>query len=173
MSTTNFNRQDLIDKIETSYRNFKNALSQFSEKELNSIPFEGSWTAGQVTEHLSKSNAGILNQLLNGKAETTNRDADKQVELIQGIFRGSEKMKTAPVLEPKNPPHSLQELLKILEEQKEQQLETVKNKDLKSLIPELEFPPSPEGLTRLEWMHLMIEHTNRHKKQIETIHQKQ
>ena len=78
-------------------------------------------------------------------------------------------MKTAPVLEPSQPPHKLDDLLNSLRQQKDQQLETINQRDLKELSIELQFPPAPNGLTRYEWLIFMIEHTQRHYKQIENI----
>ena len=79
-------------------------------------------------------------------------------------------MKTAPALEPNLPPHDLQDLLKSLNQQKAQQIETIKEKELKELSSKLQFPPAPNGLTRYEWLIFMIEHTRRHGKQIENIY---
>lgn len=172
MDTKPWTQQELINEIETTHRNFNKTLSNFSEKELNTVPFEGSWTAGQVAEHITKSNGGILQQLSNGKTESTNRPYDEQVSVIQNIFRSKDKMKSALPLEPEQPPHNVEDLLKTLKQQKESQIEVIKNYDLKALISELEFPPSPDGLTRYEWLHLMIEHAQRHSKQLENIQKK-
>lgn len=84
-------------------------------------------------------------------------------------------MKSAAELEPTQPTqpsHNLDILLNTLKEQKEQQIKSINEKDLKALISVLDFPPSPDRLTRYEWLHLMIEHANRHRKQIEDIYRK-
>lgn len=172
MGTNNTNQEELISEIENTHNEFSNALSQFTEQKLNEIPFKGSWTAGQVAEHIIKSNKGIITQLLNGKTKSTNRAIDEQVKIIQEIFRGEEKMKSAKALEPTEKSHNLDTLLSTLKKQKEQQIQIVKEKNLKDLILELEFPPSPDGLTRIEWVHLMIEHAKRHKNQIDNINSK-
>jgi len=172
MKTKTLNKNKLVNEFENIHSNFNKAISQFTEEELNMIPFEGSWTAGQVAEHIIKSNKGILNQLLNGREESSDRPFDEHVALVQEIFRSKEKMKTASRLEPNKPPHDQDSLLNILKNQKEKQFETIKGKDLNSLIPDLPFPPTPEGLTRYEWLHLMLEHADRHRKQIENIYKK-
>ena len=79
-------------------------------------------------------------------------------------------MKTAPALEPSQPPHDLEDLMKSLNQQQIQQLETIKEKELKELSSELQFPPAPNGLTRYEWIIFIIEHTRRHSKQIKKIY---
>lgn len=170
MTTNPLSQEELIIEIENVNREFIQTLYQFTEKELNKIQQEESWTAGQVTEHIIKSNGGILTQLLNGDANPTTRPFAEQVDLIKKIFRSKDKIKTAPALEPGKRPHTLEDLMKSLNQQKVQQLETIKVKELKELSSELQFPPAPNGLTRYEWIIFMIEHTRRHCKQIENIY---
>lgn len=170
MNINSMSQEELIVEIENVNRELIQRLSKFSLDKLNKTKTEESWTAGQVTEHIIKSNEGILNQLLNGVATTTNRPFDEQVDLIKNIFRSKDKMKTATVLEPHQPPHDLEDLMNSLNQQKAQQIETIKEKELKELSSKLQFPPAPNGLTRYEWLIFMIEHTRRHGKQIENIY---
>lgn len=170
MNIISMSQEELIAEIENVNGEFIQRLSKFSLELLNETRTEESWTAGQVTEHIIKSNGGILNQLLNGIGTTTNRSYDDEVDLIKNIFRSENKMKTAPVLEPHHPPHDLEELIISLNQQKAQQLKTIKEKELAELSSELQFPPAPNGLTRYEWLIFMIEHTRRHSKQIENIY---
>ena len=170
MNINSMSQEELIGEIENVNREFIQQLSKFSTEKLNKTKKEESWTAGQVTEHIIKSNGGILNQLLNGDATLTTRPFDEQVDLIKNIFRSEDKMKTAPVLEPNQPPHNLEDLMNSLNHQKAQQIETIKEKELKELSSKLQFPPAPNGLTRYEWLIFMIEHTRRHGKQIENIY---
>ncbi len=163
-------QQELVDEIENTHREIFHQLSRFSEQEINSVKNEESWTAGQVTEHIIKSNGGIINKLLHDNVTPITRPFDEQVDLIKKIFRSEDKMKTALVLEPGKPPHKLNDLLKSLLQQKEQQLQIINENDLKELSIELQFPPAPNGLTRYEWLIFMIEHTQRHCKQIESIY---
>lgn len=172
MIENRLNQKELINEIEKVHNNFINTLSKFTEKELNTIPFEGSWTAAQVAEHATKSNQGILAQLLNGKSKSINRSYNEQVEIVKQVFLSKEKMKSAAQLEPSLTLHNKASLVTILKKQKEQQIECVNEKDLKALISELDFPSSPNGLTRYEWLFVMIEHAKRHIKQIENIYKK-
>ena len=41
-----------IQEFEETTFDLGKVLSSFSQEEFNKIPFEGSWTAGQVAEHL-------------------------------------------------------------------------------------------------------------------------
>lgn len=162
--------QDLIGDIISVHKAFANQVSQFSEQALNNSQNAERWTAGQVTEHIIKSNGGILAQLLKGDAQPVTRPFNEHVELIKNIFRSEDLMKTASNLEPGNPPHNLEDLLKSLEKQKEQQLETIQQTNLNEISSELQFPPTPNGLTRYEWLVFMLEHAHRHLKQIKVIY---
>ena len=44
--------ENLALEIEQSVDNFIDTLSKFNDEQVNTIPFAGSWTAGQVADHL-------------------------------------------------------------------------------------------------------------------------
>ena len=163
-------KPDLINALKMVHSNFNHTLSQFSDIALNTVPFQGSWTAGQVATHIIKSNSGILTQIFQGKSRKTDRAFDKELSVVQAVFRGPDKVKSAPELEPDQPPHQLKDLLDMLKAQKEQQITAIDTVEWVEVCEDLDFPPSPNGLTKYEWIHLMMEHTNRHYKQLENIY---
>src|SRR5690606_14132128 len=59
-------------------------LSSLSQEQLNQVPFEGSWTAGQVGDHLRRS-YGIA-ELLSGKTTETERPANEKIKGIKELF---------------------------------------------------------------------------------------
>src|SRR6478752_1253013 len=60
-------------------------LDQLNEKQLNTVPFEGSWTAGQVMEHITKSNTGIA-KALNIEGMRVDRNADAREPELREFF---------------------------------------------------------------------------------------
>ena len=84
-TTDAINTRQLLDSFEETTSRLIDSLSLFSEKEINLIPFEGSWTAAQVGEHLLKSGKGIIN-VLTGKTEATGRNPLEKVAMIESIF---------------------------------------------------------------------------------------
>lgn len=60
-------------------------VGQLTETQLNSIPFEGSWTAGQVMEHVTKSNTGIA-KALNIEGIVIDRNADAREPELRELF---------------------------------------------------------------------------------------
>jgi hypothetical protein len=156
----------VINEIENTFSRLTAALSKFSKDQLNRIPFEGSWTAGQVTEHIIKSIGGIPDQ----KTTASNRPHNEKIEAIREMFLNFQlKFKTAPFLEPQQNVHDLQVLLTDLDSLKEAHLEAARTKDLTALCLDMELPTFG-FLTRYEWLRFMMVHTQRHTQQIENIY---
>lgn len=161
------NRQEVMTEIENTFSNLKTALSGFTEMDLNTLPFEGSWTAGQVAEHIIKSIGGIPDS----RTEPANRAYDEKIGSIRELFLNMEmKFQTAPVLEPEQSHHQPRELLNILNGLEKQHMKTAREADLEALCLDMELPTFGH-LTRYEWLRFMMVHTQRHTKQIEHIHE--
>ncbi|MGO1521751.1 MAG: DinB family protein [Sphingobacterium sp.] len=165
-------QKELINEIEVFHQDLNRALSQFSNTTLNTVPFEKSWTAGQVAEHIMNSQLYIITQLSQGPVSIADRLYDQEVNTIQEIFRDMEsKTKTDESIAPGPPPHSLKTLQKALQKQKNQQIDIIKTKKLREFSTILEFPGIGH-LSLYEWMHMMIEHGQRHSRQIADIYKK-
>ena len=52
-------RETLAEEIQQSADEFIATLSRFSNEQLNTVPFAGSWTAGQVADHIRKATDGV------------------------------------------------------------------------------------------------------------------
>ncbi|WP_233074183.1 DinB family protein [Flavobacterium sp. IB48] len=59
-----------------TYSKLHDLVSSFSKEEINIVPFEGSWTAGQTTQHIILACSG-LTMLFAGKTEKTTREPDE------------------------------------------------------------------------------------------------
>lgn len=165
-------QEELINEIGTFHQGLNRTLSRFSDETLNTVPFEESWTAGQVAEHIINSQLYIITQLSEGPVSTADRLYDQEINTIQEIFRDMEsKAKTDESIAPGPPPHDLKTLQKALQEQKKQQIKIIKTKKLEEFSAILEFPGIGH-LSRYEWMHMMIEHGQRHRRQIDNIYKK-
>src|SRR3954467_8838378 len=74
-------------------------LSPLSEEQLNTVPFEGSWTPGQLGDHLYKSYG--LGAILNGKTEPTTRPIEEKIGPVKKVFLNFEiKMKSPDFIVP-------------------------------------------------------------------------
>lgn len=52
-------RDELKIEIKSTFGQLYQTLSLFTQSEINAIPFEGSWTSGQVARHIIKSTSGL------------------------------------------------------------------------------------------------------------------
>ena len=142
------------------------ALDWFGPQQLNTIPFAGSWTAGQVAEHIIKS----VSELPDEKTETPKRFEDEKVYLLKKIFLDfTTKMKSPDFIVPQQTTHDKAALLQSLTDIEDNLIRIIKTKDLSLLCLDFEFP-SVGYLTRLEWIKFFIFHTQRHTRQIVNIY---
>ncbi len=51
--------QKLLHELDKAARALLETIADFSQEQYNKVPFAGSWTAGQVSEHLLKSIGGM------------------------------------------------------------------------------------------------------------------
>ena len=77
-------RKEILKEVEQTMDELIQLISSSGEEELNEIPFEGSWSAAQVAEHLLKSYAIV--DMLNAPQTKTERSADEKVELLKSVF---------------------------------------------------------------------------------------
>lgn len=91
-TTEKLNKKELLASFTDTSSELLQSLSSFKDDELNIVPFAGSWTAGQVGEHLLKSGSGIT-QILLGNTQATERPQDEEVESIAAIFLDFTKKK--------------------------------------------------------------------------------
>lgn len=60
-------------------------VESFAEKELNTVPFVGSWTPAQVADHILKSANG-MDKLLLEPGKPAGRPADEKAEEFKNLF---------------------------------------------------------------------------------------
>jgi len=144
-------------------------LSSFSLKQINAIPFEGSWTAGQVAQHLVMSGLAFAD-LLNGPSKKTERTADEFVATIKEIFLNfHNKLESPDFIKPAIINYDKSSLLSSLENIKVSITHAVKTSELAETCLAFELPVLGY-LTRLEAINFVIAHTQRHIHQLKKIY---
>ncbi|HEY0897884.1 MAG TPA: DinB family protein [Sphingobacteriaceae bacterium] len=142
-------------------------LSSFQEEELNSVPFEGSWTAGQVGDHLLKSYQIV--RLLARESEASQRQPDQKVELIKKVMLDFETTRQAPEgVAPSFEPVNKESLLNSIQKCREQFKEVIATTDLHQTVSGFVLPQFGE-FTKLEWVYFSLYHTQRHIHQLQRI----
>jgi uncharacterized damage-inducible protein DinB len=139
-------------------------ISSFSEDELNRVPFENSWTAAQVADHLTKSN-GIV-KLLTTEGRATERAVDKRVQELKELFLDFSTKLNAPAFVV---PASKAFEKGSLEANLERSIALLKNAATKANLYEAVSDPALGELTKLEVVHFVVYHTQRHIQQFKNI----
>lgn len=161
------NKDNLTLEIEETFDELIRLLSSLDEEEINTIPFEGSWTAGQLARHLIISGSGFV-ELLNGPDKETERKPDALVENFSTMLLDfSTKMTAQDLVAPEKKNYKKDYLLITLENIKEGMKQVIAKCDLtKTLAVEL---PMLGVLTRLESVCFVVFHTQRHVHQLKNI----
>lgn len=158
----------LIAEIRTSTDELLDAISLFTHEQLNQVPFAGSWTPGQVAQHLLKSESGIP-QLFEGNTAPANREPDALVPVIHSIFLDfTTKMQSPDFILPDEEPKNSEALRQQLKQNREHILQLISTRDLTRHLTDFAFPELGE-LTGYEWMKFMISHAKRHTHQMKNM----
>lgn len=163
------NSQEVIKSFEESKADLLQTLSAFDAQQFNTVPFEGSWTAGQLAEHLLKSATGIP-EMLREMTKATERPVDALAGTLSGIFLDFNTKMTAPDFNtPSEGPHNREELLDALSAVYADIGATAGEIDLSLTCTSFPFPQVGE-LTGLEWIHFVTCHSLRHTRQAKNIY---
>ncbi len=155
----------LLDRFDNATALLMQQLSSLSENQLNHVPFEGSWTPGQLGNHLYKS-YNIMD-VLNGNVEDTHRDPTEKLPPIEKTFKDfSIKMDAPEMVRPTTKHIEKDRLLQGLEERIQQQRDAIKSLDLSKTCLDAEIPGGGP-FTRHEWLGFNTIHTERHNHQLE------
>lgn len=155
-------------EIEKTTNELIQLIVSTNDDQLNEIPFEGSWSVAQVGEHLLKS-YGLVEELSDGPVRKTERLPGIEIEKVKNIFLDfNAKYKSAAVLLPTNEIIKKEKLLSGLQKRISQINEVIQTKDLSETCIGIPFKGIGE-LTRMEWLHVILFHTQRHIHQVKAI----
>ena len=162
------NNQAAYQEYTSTYRELLQLLSTFSQEQLNTVPFEGSWTAAQVGEHLLK---GTIADAVDGPGVPTQRAPDEMKAVIEGIFLDfTTKLQSPDFVLPEAKEYDKQNLLHALEATVSRTEKAIQTQDLSMTYAEFDFP-QVGPLTRLEWVCFGVAHAKRHIRQLRNIYE--
>jgi hypothetical protein len=160
----------IISEFEGTLNEFITHLSSFSGEQFNNHPSQGSWTAGQVGEHIRQSLKGG-GQLLITNTKPPERPADQFVEDIRSVMLDfSRKLNSPEFIIPPDIHYNKNIMLHELSKAKEIGA-VAKTLDLSELCMGFAFPVLGY-LTRLEIIHFYTSHIKRHIHQLKGITEK-
>jgi hypothetical protein len=155
-------------QVDSIAKKLLQTITSIKQQDINQVPFEGSWTAGQVCEHVNLSVSGIINTL-KAPAEVTERIPDQHAQELRDMFLNFDlKFTAAPTLMPEGMAHDKKKLANTLAGTFESLVGIIQTEDLTGTFAGFKFP-GMGPLTRLEWVYLTIYHTQRHIHQIKNI----
>jgi len=156
---------ELLHEFESATSEFLDRLDAFDQQQINAVPYEGSWTAAQVGEHIFKSDNFIL-QSLNGPTQPTNRPPDAGVADIRKMFLDfGTQLQSPDVIIPAQCTHDKEALISALKMGREQIAHVIRTNDLSATCDNPIFGKA----TRLEMLTFVIVHTQRHIHQLKKI----
>lgn len=162
--------KEILSEMTNTADKLLQGISDFPAEKFNTIPFEGSWTAAQVSDHILISVVGVLELLFTGTRPTT-RQADEKVEAIKTMFLDfTIKMQSPDFVLPRNTPIEKGQMLSAWKDLKTKITEAINTLDLSATCTAFELPGFGE-FTRLEWLWFAICHTQRHTHQLKNIYE--
>ncbi len=159
---------NLIEHYQQNLEEFIASFIDMPANHFNQKPEEGSWSVGQVVEHIFRSELAST-RILNGKTKTPDEHSDEKAEYIRRQFTDRKKKFTAfgPIV-PSEDPKDPQELAEKIRQNRKKQIQLLETADLNEICLNFEHPLF--GLmSRKEWMVFNSTHANRHKAQISDI----
>lgn len=158
--------KNLFGSLQETTSEFLQLVSSFNEKEINTIPFKNSWTAAQVADHVTRSNLSIIHSLQvagNAAERTPDERADELKELFLDF---SKKLQAPEFILPTRDIYEKQLLLINLKDS----IEEVKQLGNKVNLAETLNHPAFGDITKLEILHFVVYHTQRHIHQLRKIY---
>ena len=160
--------KDIIEQLGETTNEMLQLVSSFNEDEMNSVPFKDSWTAAQVAEHVTKSNASMIRSL-SEEGKTSSRNIDEGVKKLKEIFLDfTSKLQSPKFILPTRNSYSKEIVVADLKNSIEQIKKLSNTINLSEIVNHRVFGE----ITKFEILHFLVYHTQRHIYQLKNIFQK-
>lgn len=162
------NKNTLIMELESATGRLAEAFSGFPVNEFNKSVSIGSWSAGDIAEHLYIVES-YINRTMTGAVRPSDRDPVQKAQLLGTTFQDFEKKFTAgKEIYPTEVPKDRDEITQKLVNNRTTLLNTIKVHDITESCLDFIHPKFGE-LTRAEWIYFIIYHGDRHLQQLENV----
>ena len=160
--------EELIQSYKQGNENFIEVLDSITTGNFNKVPPHGGWTAGQVAEHILKSQAG-LDHAFDSNTHLEDRAPDEKEPMIRAVFLDYErKMKSPDFIEPTDRDKVKDSIVDALKDITASNVSAAENFDLNQTCRNMELPVMGY-LTGVELLYFMKYHTQRHTEQLKKI----
>jgi hypothetical protein len=158
-------------EADQTFNELLDVLSAIPEDKINTVPFAGSWTAGQDVQHIVLSAGGSV-QLLNGPIKDTDRDFEVNVTKLRSMFLNYElKFQSPDSICPEERDYNKEQLISTLQQIKADYIKAIETLDPTKTCLMFEFPGSGH-ITRAEAIAFTNTHNMRHLHQLKNIREK-
>jgi hypothetical protein len=162
------NTTALFHSLDAASNELISLVQNEDEKTLNDIPFKNSWTAAQVLIHITKSNKAIA-QGLQMQGIPAERNPEERAEHLKKMFLDfTVKFKSPAFIVPEKRNHNKAETLNGLKAS----IESLQTKRNETDLAEIISLPAFGEITKLELLHFVLYHTQRHINQLKNILQR-
>ena len=165
MTTDKPATKKLFDLLDETTSEFVKAISLFKEEEINPFPFDRSWTAAQVADHVMQSNKSMI-QSLKEEGRSSLKDIDEGVAKLKEIFLNFDtKFQSPKFILPKQETYKKKQLIAELQDS----IEQIKKLSLEVDVTEMINHRVLGEITKSEILHFVVYHTQRHIHQLKNI----
>jgi len=161
-------KKDIVEQLEETTNELLQLVSSFGEEEINSLPFKDSWTAAQVADHITKSNASMIRSL-SEEGKISSRSIDEGVPKLKEIFLDfTSKLQSPKFILPTRDTYSKEIVVADLKNSIEQIKKLSNTINLSEIVNHRVFGE----ITKFEILHFVVYHTQRHIYQLKNILQR-
>ena len=165
MATTTLDTNEILSATADAISELTDLMSAVGEDKVNTIPYDGSWTAPQLLRHVTKSINGMT-KAMHMDAKPAERNPGERIEQLKKIFLDFSKKLTQPdFIVPEERIYEKESSIKELNESFSQFKKSTGSANLDDLIEGLPLGP----ITKLEIVHFVLYHTQRHLHQMKKI----
>ena len=165
MTTASSDKNEILAATAETVSQLVKLMSSVDDKNINTIPYEGSWTAPQLLRHVTKSIDGMATAI-RANAKSAERDPGERIEELKKVFLDlSKKLKSPEFIVPEEGNYEKQPAINDLDRSFIQFKDNANKANLDDLVEGLPLGP----ITKLEIIHFVLFHTQRHLQQMKKI----
>lgn len=158
-------KEELFNSINETVAELASLISSLDESEINAVPFKDSWTAGQLIRHITKSTNGMAKVML-AESKIAERDATEKVDHLKSTFLDFDQKFQSPEFNvPENEIYHKASTIAELDEAFQLLKKNGASANPQEIVEGLPFGPT----TKVELLHFVLYHTQRHLHQLRKI----
>lgn len=165
METDTIKMEEFFSSLDSASSELLQWISSADVTIINAVPFVDSWSAAKLAAHIIKSNKAIA-QALNMEGKSAERNPGERVPELKKMFLDfTVKFDSPEFIKPKQERY----LKEIIVEDLNQSIEQLKELRNRVNLSEIITLPAFGEITKLELLHFVLYHTQRHIHQLTNI----